>query len=204
MKLYYSSGACSLAPHIALIEAGLRFDLESVDLKAKKTASGKDFNAINEKGYVPFLDLGNGEALSEVAAIQQYIADLKPEKNLAPKAGTLPRAHLNEWLTFISTEIHKGFAPLWANLNPQSVEAGKNRLYQRFDYIEKKLKGRDYLTGDQFTVADAYLFTVLNWANFHKLDMSKWPTIQAYSKRVAARPAVQEAMRAEGLLKAAA
>jgi glutathione S-transferase len=204
MKLYYSSGACSLSPHIVLIEAGYKFDLENVDLKAKKTASGKDFNAISEKGYVPLLELDNGEMLSEGAAMVQYLADEKPASNLAPKAGTMERVRLNEWLTYISSEVHKGFAPLWANVNAEAVEFAKKRLFQRFDYLEKKLKGQDFLMGKQFTVADAYLFTVLNWSNAHKIDMSKWPNIKAYMQRVSQRPSVQTAMKAEGLLKAAA
>jgi glutathione S-transferase len=204
MKLYYSSGACSLSPHIVLIEAGYKFDLENVDLKAKKTASGKDFNAISEKGYVPLLELDNGEMLSEGAAMVQYLADEKPASNLAPKAGTMERVRLNEWLTYISSEVHKGFAPLWANVNAEAVEFAKKRLFQHFNYLEKKLKGQDFLMGKQFTVADAYLFTVLNWSNAHKIDMSKWPNIKAYMQRVSQRPSVQTAMKAEGLLKAAA
>lgn len=204
MKLYFSSGACSLAPHIVLNEAGYAFESEQVDLKAKKTASGKDYNTLSEKGYVPMLVLDDGDTLSETAAMLQYLADEKPAANLIPKAGTRQRVHLNEWLTYISTEIHKGFGPLWANVNAEAVEFAKKRLFKNFDYLDRKLKGQDYLTGKQFTVADAYLFTVTNWANFHQIDLGKWPNLNAFMQRVAARDSVQAAMKAEGLLKAAA
>jgi glutathione S-transferase len=204
MKLYYAAGACSLSPHIVLIEAGYNFDLERVDLKTKKTESGKDFATLSDKGYVPMLVLENGETLSEGAAMVQYLADEKPQSKLAPKAGTMERVRLNEWLTYISSEVHKGFSPLFYKVNDEAVEFAKKKLFQRFDYIDKKLQGNDFLMGSNFTIADAYLFTVLNWSHMFKFDLSKWSNINAYMQRISKRPSVQEAMKAEGLLKAAA
>ena len=205
MKLYYAPGACSLSPHIALREAGQAFDLEKVDLKAKKTASGEDFAAVNPKGYVPALRLDNGDVLTEASTIVQYVAGKKPEARLAPVAGTPERYRLQEWLNFIATEVHKGTSPLF---NPATPDAYKqmatDRLGQRYDYLAKELAKKPYLMGENFTVADGYLFTILNWANFVKIDLGKWPALQAYQARVAARPAVQAALKAEGLLKAAA
>lgn len=205
MKLYYIPGACSLSPHIILREAGLSFDLVKVDGKTKKTDSGADFNAINPKGYVPLLELDDGQRLTEGAVIVQYLADRKPEAKLAPAAGTPDRYRLQEWLNFIASEVHKGFSPLF---NPQLPESWKtvvvDRLGTRFDYLSKHLEKNQYLMGNGFSVADAYLFTVLNWTRFVGIDLGKWPLLQAYSARIAARPSVQQALAAEGLLKAAA
>lgn len=201
MKLYISPGACSLAPHIVLLEAGLPFELERVDLKAKVTASGADFTAINSKGYVPALALDNGQVLTEGAAILQYLADQKPEANLAPAAGTLARYQLQEWLTFISSEVHK---PLATMFNPaQSADwkaAVTASLGKRLDWLSAQLEGKEYLLANQFGVADAYLFTVLNWSNFVGFSLANWPLVQAFMARVAARPQVQAALKAEGLV----
>jgi glutathione S-transferase len=200
MKLYFAPGACSLATHIVLREAGYTFDLEKVDLAKKQTASGEDYTQINPKGYVPALRLGNGEVLTEAAVTLQYLADQKPESGLAPKTGTMERYRLMEWLNFTSSEIHKQFGPLF---NPKITQEWKENqldlLSRRFDYLTERLKGKPYLMGEQFTVADAYLFTVLNWSNLFKVDLGKWPTLKDYITNVAARPAVREAMRAEGL-----
>jgi glutathione S-transferase len=203
MKLYYMPGACSLAPHIALREAGLPVDLEQVD-RSKKTASGADYLTINPKGAVPAVRLDDGQVLTEAAIIQQYIADKVPAKKLAPAAGTPERLRLQEWLNYIASELHKGIGQLFNPAMPDDYkEAVKKGLAARqFAHLEKALAGRDYLLGD-FTVADGYAFTVLNWTNFHKIDLSAFPNLVAYMKRVAARPAVQAAMGAEGLLKAA-
>jgi len=203
MKLYYMPGACSLAPHIALREAGLPVELDQVD-RSKKTASGADYLTINPKGAVPAVRLDDGQVLTEAAIIQQYIADKAPQKNLAPAAGTPERLRLQEWLNYIASELHKGIGQLFNPAMPDDYrEAVKKGLAARqFAHVEKALAGRDYLLGD-FTVADGYAFTVLNWTNFQKIDMSAFPNIVAYMKRVAARPAVQAAMSAEGLLKAA-
>jgi glutathione S-transferase len=202
MKLYFSPGACSLSSHIALREAGVPFDLEQVDLAAKKTKSGADFKAINPKGYVPTLQLDDGEVLTEAAVIAQYIADRKPEAKLAPPHGTIERTRLQESMNFIATEVHKGFSPLWKPTTPDAYkQIARETLATRFDMIEAKLAKHPYFTGEAFTVADAYLFTILNWANFQKIDMGKWPNIQSYMARVAGRPKVQEALKAEGLVK---
>lgn len=200
MKLYFAPGACSMAPHIVLREAVYRFDLEKVDLAKKQTESGENYMDINPKGYVPALKLDDGEILTEVAVILQYLADQKPESGLAPKLGTKERYHLMEWLNFISSEIHKLFGSLF---NPKiPVEWRENqleRLGQRFDYLAEELNGKLYLAGDPFSVADAYLFTILNWSALLKVDLKKWPRLQDYITQVATRPSVQEAMRAEGL-----
>ncbi len=202
MKLYYSPGACSLSPHIALREAGLPFDLQKVDLKSKQMDGGGDFTAVSAKGYVPALILDDGQMLTEGPAIVQYIADRKPESGLAPKAGTLERYRLMEWLNFISAELHKTFAPLFhPEVAAEWRQASRDRIAQRLDFIEKHLQGKDYLMGKQFTVADGYLFTVLNWSNLVGFDLGKWPLVQAYLARVAARPKVREALKAEGLIK---
>ena len=202
MKLYYKAGACSLSPHIVLREAGLTFDLESVDLATKKTGSGGDYLGVNPKGYVPALLLDDGQLLTEGPAIVQYLADRVPEKRLAPAAGSMERYRLMEMLNFISSEIHKAFGALF---NPRSPEEWKvvvkELLAKRITTIAQQLEGRDYILGKDFSVADAYLFTVLNWAGFVKLDLSPWPVVGSYLARVAARPAVQAALRAEGLIK---
>lgn len=201
MKLYLSPGACSLSPHIVLHEAGLPYESEKVDLRARKTASGTDYTTINPKGYVPALVLDDGTVLTEGPAIVQYLADRKPDSGLAPANGSVGRYQLQEWLNFISTELHKQYSPLF---NPAATDDMKkmfiDRLHGRYAWLDKQLTGRQYLMGDRFTVADAYLFTVMNWAQRLKFDMSKYPNLMAYVGRVAARPAVQEAMRAEGLI----
>jgi len=202
MKLYFSPGACSLSPHIVLREAGFQFDIERVNLADKKTASGADFRAINPKGYVPALVLDNGEVLTEGPAIVQYLADRVPEKKLAPAAGTMERYRLMEWLNFISTELHKGFSPLFKPGTPdETKKMARDTLALRLEIVAKQLDGKEYLTGNQFTVADAYLFTVLNWASRVDVDLSRWPVFKAFQQRVAARPAVHAVLVAEGLIK---
>ena len=202
MKLYYSPGACSLSPHIALAEAGLAYTTEKVDLKTKKTETGADFFAINPAGYVPALVLDNGETLTEGPAIVQYIADLAPAKRLAPPAGSFERVRLQEVLNFISTELHKSFSPLF---NPTAPEEWKTftrgLIGRRLDVVEQKLAGRDYLMGD-FSVADGYLFTVLGWGRLVGVEVKESrPLVAAYLGRVMARPGVQQAMKEEGLIK---
>lgn len=202
MKLYYSPGACSLSPHIALREAGLPFTLEKVDTKTKKTESGADFYAVNPRGYVPALQLDDGSVLTEGAAIVQYIADLKPESELAPKPATLARARLQEELNFVSSELHKGFGPLFNTADSaENRDAAKGKLARRFDDVEAKLAdGRPYLLGERFSVADGYLFTVANWGGHVGFPLDRWPKVQALMARVSARATVQDAMKAEGLL----
>ena len=203
MKLYYAPGACSLSPHIVAREAGIPVDLKKVDLKAKTLADGgASYLAINGKGYVPALGLDDGALLTEGPVIVQYMADQKPESGLAPKTGTTDRLRLQEWLNFISTELHKAMGTFFnPKATPEWKAAVTERLGVRFDYLAKELAGKPYLMGDKFTVADAYLFTILNWAPMVKFDMSRWPAITDYYKRVGARPKVQEAMKAEGLVK---
>ena len=203
MKLYYSPGACSLSPHIALKEAGIPFDLVKVDLKAKKLEDGTDYNQVNPKGQVPALGLDNGDLLTEGAVIVQMIADSAPQKNLAPANGSSERYKLQEWLNFIASELHKNFSPMFQPVLSDDTKAFfKTRLEGKFKYIDHALSGRDYLMGGQFTVPDAYLFTMLAWADRMGLDISGLPNLTAYKARVAARPKVQEALTAEGLLKA--
>jgi glutathione S-transferase len=198
MKLYFSPGACSFSPHIVLREAGLPFQIEKVDLKNHKTAGGADFYAVNPKGYVPALQLDDGQVLTEGAAIVQYIADLKPESKLAPAAGTMGRYRLQEWLTFIGTELHKAYSPLFKATTPDEVKlAQKDLIGRRLDYVAKHLADRQYLMGDAFTVADAYLFTILRWSKNVNMDLGKWPTLHPYMDRISARPAVAAAMEAE-------
>jgi glutathione S-transferase len=205
MQLFFSPGACSLASHISLREAGLPFDLKKADTKTKKLDDGSDYYAINSKGAVPALKLDNGQVLTEGVAIMQYIADQKPESGLAPKNGTLERYRVQEWLNYITSEVHKSFSPLWnPAADPAVKEYASSNLFKKFDWLESQLKGKKYLTGDTFTVADAYLFTVVNWTNFLGIDLGKWPTLKEFQARVAARPKVQEAMDAEGLNKKAA
>lgn len=205
MKLYYSPGACSLAPHIVSREAGQPVDLVRVDLKAHKTESGDDYYAINPKGYVPAIQFDGGDVLTEVANLVQYIADKNPASNLAPAAGTMERYKFQEWLTFISSEIHKGFGPLFYPTTPEAMkQAARDKLATRFAWVDKQLAGKDYLTGKTFTAADAYAFTVLNWTGMLGVDLKPYPNIQAFMARVGGRPKVQEALRAEGLLQAAA
>lgn len=201
MKLYFSPGACSLSPHIVLQEAGLDFTLERVDLRARQTAGGVDFLTINSKGYVPALELKDGTVLTEGPAIVQFIADLVPDRQLVPAHGTLERYQVIEWLNFIATEVHKSFGPLFRPNTAEDVkEAARTNLSNRLDWIAARLAGRDFLMGSQFTVADAYLFTALGWAAFVNFDLARWPALTAYQQRVASRPAVQQALRAEGLL----
>ncbi|NMG45831.1 glutathione transferase GstA [Aromatoleum toluvorans] len=201
MKLFLKPGACSLSPHIVLEEAGLKYETETVDLQTKVTGSGQDYTKTNPKGYVPALLLDNGELLTEGPAIVQYLADQVPEKKLAPPNGTPERYRLQSWLTFIGTELHKTFSPFF---NPATPDAWKTicraNLDRRFGYIAEQLTGKDYLMGTDFSVADAYLFTVLGWAKYVDIDLAKWPALAAYQARVAARPSVTAAMKAEGLL----
>jgi glutathione S-transferase len=204
MKLYYSPGACSLSPHIALLEAGLPYDLVKVDVRAKKLENGDDFLQVNPKGQVPALRLDSGELVTEGPVIVQMIADKASGKNLAPAQGSAERYKLLEWLNFITTELHKNFSPLFAPVLSDDTKAFfKDRLMGKFKYIDSQLAGRDYLLGNQFTVADGYLFTMLTWADRMKFDLSGLPNLVAYKARVAARPKVQEALTKEGLLKAA-
>lgn len=203
MKLYYSPGACSLSPHIALLEAGLPYDLVKVDLRAKKLENGDDYLAVNPKGQVPALALDNGELVTEGPVIVQMIADKAPQKNLAPANGSSERYKLQEWLNFIASELHKNFSPMFQPVLSDDTKAFfKTRLEGKFKYIDQALAGRDYLMGSQFTVPDAYLFTMLAWADRMGLNISGLPNLMAYKARVAARPKVQEALAAEGLLKA--
>jgi glutathione S-transferase len=205
MKLYYYPGACSLAPHIVAREAGIPLTLEKVDLANRTTETGASYLAINPKGYVPALGLQDNSVLTEASAIIQYLADSQTAADLAPAAGTIERYRLLEWLGFISTEIHKGFGPLWNPTTPDTVKtATKERLATRFAYLDEKLGSQSFLMDAKFTIADAYLFTVVNWTNFHGIDLSPFPNLQAFQARVAARPAVQQALEAEGLLKQAA
>ena len=200
MKLYYSPGACSLSPHIVLREAGFDITLEKVNLRTKETESGGNFLAINPKGYVPALELDGGEILTEGPAIIQYVADLVPEKKLVPPAGTLARARVQEWLNFIGTELHKSFSPLFNPATSDDAKAAARALIdRRLAFTASALDAQPYLTGDSFTVADAYLFTVLSWTGFVKVDITPWPSLGAYFERIKARPAVQAAMAAEGL-----
>ena len=202
MKLYYSPGACSLSPHIVLREAGLPFELEQVDLKTKQTKAGADFRAINPKGYVPALQLDDGQVLTEGPAIVQYLADRKPEAKLAPAQASLERYRLQEWLNYLTSEIHKGLGSLFNASMPDAWKAVvKDNLAQRFAFLTKSLEGKPYLMGESFTVADAYLFTLLGWTKWLDIDLGKWPVLKAYSDRVAKRPAVRSALEAEGLVK---
>lgn len=201
MKLYYAPGTCSLSPHIVAREAGLPLTLVRVDNKNKTTEAGEDYRVINPKGYVPLLELDNGVRLSEGPAIVQYLADLAPASKLAPANGTVERYQLQEWLNFVTSEVHKQFSPLFDPTMPEEAkEKFRTRLATRFDWIAGQLKGRDYLMGS-FTAADAYLFVVLGWTKFTGPDLARWPVLQDYVARVAARPHVQEALKAEGLLK---
>jgi glutathione S-transferase len=201
MKLYYSPGACSLAPHIVLREAKYKFEIEKVDLAAKKTESGEDYLAVNPKGYVPALKLDDGTVLTEVGVIVQYLADQKPRRGLAPKPRTQERYKLMEWLNFTATEIHKGISDFYnPKLTPEWREAKLERLNRRLAYLDRALGSNEYVMGD-FSIADAYLYTVLNWTHRHNIDLSSWPSIKAYMARVGERPAVRKSMKAEGLTK---
>jgi glutathione S-transferase len=204
MKFYYSPGACSLSPHIALHEAGLAHELVKVDLKAKKTEAGEDFAAINPKGQVPALMLDSGELVTEGPVIVQVIADRAAAKNLAPANGTDERYKMQEWLNFTTSELHKNFSPLFNPAIPDEVKKFfTDRILGKFRYTDSQLEGRDYLMGKQFTVADGYMFVMLTWADRMKIDLSAMKNLMAFKQRVAARPNVQAALKMEGLLKAA-
>lgn len=201
MKLYYKPGACSLATHIVLHEAGETFDIEEVDTEAGRTKSGGDYTTINPKGYVPALELASGDVLSEGAAILQYIADQHPDSTLAPKAGTIARARLQEHLNYTASELHKAFSPFFSSTASEAdKQAAGKAVAQKFDYLNELLSDRrDYLLGSSFCVADAYLFVVANWSNFTGIDLTNWPHVSAFVERVAARPATRIALKAEGL-----
>ena len=202
MKLYYAKGACSLSAHISLHEAGLPVELTRVDTKTKTLEGGGDFYQINPKGYVPALILDDGQMLTEVAAVLQYIADLKPAAQLAPPAGTMERYRLIEWLSFVSSELHKSYSPLFKPDTPEDYKPIIRKLIgQRQAFVNEQLKGRPYLLGDSFSVADAYLFVVTNWSRAVNVDISAFAELQQFMERVRKRPAVQAAMKAEGLLK---
>jgi len=204
MKLYYSPGACSLSPHIALLEAGLPYDLVKVDLRAKKLENGDDYLKVNPKGQVPALALDSGELVTEGPVIVKMIADKASGKNLAPARDSAERYKLLEWLNFVGTELHKNFGPMFSPVLADDAKAFfKDRVMGKFKYLDGVLAGHDYLMGKQFTVADGYLFTMLCWADRMKFDLSALPNLLAYKARVAARPMVQEALSKEGLLKAA-
>src|SRR3977135_1465091 len=204
MKLYYSPGACSLSPHIALLEAGLPYDLVKVDLRAKKLENGDDFLKATPKGKVPVMALDTGELVTEGPVIVQVIADQATAKNLAPARDSAERYKLLEWLNFITTELHKNFGPMFSPVLADDAKAFfKDRVMGKFKYVESQLAGRDYVMGKQFTVADGYLFTMLAWADRLKFDLAALPNLLSYKARVAARPKVQEALTKEGLMKAA-
>lgn len=198
MKLYYATGTCSLSPHIVALEAGIALELEKVDNKTKRTASGEDFLKVNPKGYVPALQLDNGEVLTEGPTLVQYLADQNPESGLAPACGTLARYRLQELLGYINSELHKNYSPLFNPATPTEVKhAGRDALHKRYALLEPVLARQDWLLGEHFTGADAYLFTITNWAKHVDLDLSGFPALAAFQQRVAARPKVQEAMQAE-------
>lgn len=204
MKLYYSPGACSLAPHIVAREAGIPLDLEKVDLTTHKLADGADYYGVNPRGYVPALHLKDGEpVLTEANIVVQYLADQKPDAGLMPKAGTPERYRAQQWLAFVATELHKNFSWLWYKDTPAETKtAVKDKLNKRFAELDSHLKGNDYILGKSFSAADAYAFTILNWGNFLGLSLKSFPHLQAFMDRVAARPKVQEALKAEGLIAA--
>ena len=204
VKLYYSNGACSLSPHIVLRESGLPFELVRASTKTHALDDGTDYYTINPKGSVPLLELDNGERLTEGPAIVQYIADQVPAANLAPANGTMARYRLQEWLNFITSELHKGFSPLFRPTTPDEFKSiVRDTLKTKYEYVDKQLAGKSYTMGEQFSVADAYLFTVTTWAAHVGLDLSGFKNLAAFMDRMRARPTVQEAMKAEGLLKAA-
>ena len=200
MKLYYAPGACSLAPHIALSESGLPYTTERVDLRTHTYGNGADYYGVNPKGYVPMLELDDGDRLTEVAVILQYIADRKPG-TLAPAFGSIGRYRQMEWLNFIATEIHKGLAPLWKPTTPEDYKpVVLEAVGRRFDFVAQALGDKPYLTGDRFTIADAYLYTIANWHRFLKFDVARWPAVEAFLARVAERPAVHKVLVAERLV----
>jgi glutathione S-transferase len=201
MQLYYTPGACSLSPHIVALEAGVPITLARVDLKTHKTAEGEDYYAVNPKGYVPALKLDDGRTLTEGPAIVQYLADQKPESGLAPPNGTFERYKLQEWLTFINGEVHKPFGALFGNPSDAVRKESLEKINKRFGFVEKQLGDRQFITGERFTVADAYFFVMLNWAHHFKIDLKPYPGLEAYFARVRSRPKVLEAMKEEGLVK---
>jgi glutathione S-transferase len=202
MKLYYSPGACSLSPHIVASEAGIPIELERVNLAEHKTESGQDFLSVNAKGYVPALRLDDGNILTEGPAIVQYLADQRPSSGLAPAAGTLERYKLQEWLNFIGTELHKNFGPLFNKASSDDAKnAAKANISKRLGYLNDQLASRQYLLGNNFSVADAYAFTIVNWTKFAGIDLKCFPNVGAYMGRVTARPKVQETLKSEGLVK---
>jgi glutathione S-transferase len=202
MKLYYSPGACSMAPHIVLREAGYEFDTEKVDIPNKKTAGGGDYWKVNPRGYVPALELDDGQVLTEVGVICQYLADQKADSGLAPKPGTMERYRLMEVLNFAASEVHKQIGALFnPKMTPEMKEVQLAYIERRLNALEKMLDGKQFASGGKFSVADAYLFTVLNWTGIHKIDLAKWPNIKAFVERIRARPKVQETLKAEGLIK---
>jgi len=201
MKLYYWPGACSLSPHIVSREAGIELELAQLDRAERKTADGTVLSSVNPKNQVPVLELDDGQKLTEGPVVVQYLADRKLGSDLLPAAGTMERYRVQEWLNYVTSELHKTFAPLFRPNTPEEFKAiSRDFLGQRFDWIDKQLAGKRYLTGDKFTVADAYLFTVLRWSPRVGIDLGKWPYIKAYVDRITARPKVQEALKAEGLL----
>jgi len=201
MKLYYSPGACSLSPHIVLLESGLPFEARMVSLKTHKLADDTDYYGINPKGYVPLLEFDNGERLTEGPAIVQWVADQVPAKHLAPPPGTMARYHLIEWLNFITAELHKSFSVLFNPAMPEEAKAlVRTKLAERFGYVDQQLAGKPYLTGEHFTVADAYLFVIARWAQPMKVELASFNRLTEFIARVAARPAVQQALQAEGLV----
>jgi len=200
MKLYYAPGACSLSPHIVAREAGIPIELHRVDLTTKRMEGGGDYDKITGKSYVPALQLDDGQVLTEGPAIVQYLADLRPQSGLAPKAGTMERYRVQEWLNFLTAEVHKQWSPLFnPTASQESKQFARDNLARRFDWIAGQLGSKPYLMGERFTVADAYLFTLLNWSWWTDVDLSPWPTLKDYLYRVGARPKVQEALKAEGL-----
>jgi glutathione S-transferase len=202
MKLYFSPGACSLSPHIVLLEAGLPFVLEKVDFKTKKTEKGTDYLTLNSKGAVPALQLDDGQVLTEGPAIVQYLADQKPESGLAPRAGTFERYQLMEILNYITSELHKAFSPLFnPEISAEAKAAAKTVVGKKLDWLTGFLGSKTHLLGNTFTVADAYLFTVLSWGAHVGIDIKQWPVLAAYHSRIAQRPKVQQALKEEGLLK---
>lgn len=201
MKLYYSPGACSLASHMIALEGGMPLELVKVDLKAHRTERGEDYAAINPKGYVPTLVLDNGETLTESAVVLQYLADQMPQAGLIPPAGSMARYRVQEWLNFVASELHKGFGPLWnANAVEPAKEAARAMLGKRYAWLDGQLAGISFLTGETFTVADAYAVTVLSWSGLHGIDLQPYPNLRAYVERVRARPRVQQALKEEGLI----
>ena len=202
MKLYFAPGACSLSPHIVLREAGANFDLEQVDLREKKTKGGRNFLEINPKGQVPVLETDDGDTLTEGPAIVQYVGDKAPASKLVPPNGSKERYHVQEWLNFITSELHKNFGPMFRPTTPDAYKAiAKESVQARFKWIDSTLAGKQFLMGDTFTVPDAYLYVMTRWAERMEIDLNQWPNLKAYSARIAARPKVQEALKAEGLIK---